>query len=133
MKITKFECEQLNNLISKLKISTVSNTNRVVIIKDKIELSRIVQDIETFKKVTADSLKPDNFEVLILSEDEEVKNVIQKLEQQFNEILIQELNSVIDVEIDMIDIEDYFKIVEENKNLDVLEYEDIFNKLVKKD
>jgi hypothetical protein len=142
VKFTRYEADKyLNEFVGKIKTTALSNDVVYSLVKFKIELTKVIEDINKFRKELIVSIPaPEGFEALrskANSDDasEEDKNEFAKVENEYNsklsEVAIPYFNEVIKLEfIGLSEAE--FKSIIEAKDLDVVfGYEYIYNKLVK--
>lgn len=143
LKASRFEVEQqLNQYIGNIKVEGLSGKAKLALVKLKIELSKIVDAINDFRKKTIESIeKPENFDELKAESEkedatEETKQAYKKIEEEYNkkfaEVAIPYFNEVIDIPFDFISEEDFYTLVEHNEVNVIFGYEYIYNKLVKK-
>lgn len=143
LKASRFEVEQqLNQYIGNIKVEGLSGKAKLALVKLKIELSKIVEEISDFRKKTIESIdKPENFDELKAESEkedatEETKQTYKKMEEEYNkkfaEVAIPYFNEVIDIPFDFISEEDFYTLVEYNEVNVIFGYEYIYNKLVKK-
>lgn len=144
LKATRYEIEQqLNQYIGNIKVEDLSTDSKLALVKLKIELSKVISEIEEFRKKTIDSIeKPDNFDELRENAQKEGatkedKEIWEKVEKEFNdkfvEIALPYFNEVVELPFDYISEEDFYTLVKHNNANLIFGYEYIYNKLVKKD
>lgn len=144
LKATRYEIEQqLNQYIGNIKVEDLSTDSKLALVKLKIELSKVISEIEEFRKKTIDSIeKPDNFDELRENAQKEGatkedKEIWEKVEKEFNnkfvEIALPYFNEVVELPFDYISEEDFYTLVKHNDANLIFGYEYIYNKLVKKD
>lgn len=141
IKASRFEVEQqLNQFVGNLKVEGMSADAKLALVKLKIELSKVMSDIEDFRKKTLDSNKPEKYDELKeLSEKETAtdkdkaafKVVSDEYNKKFGEAAIPYFNTVIDIPFDFISESDFYAIVEHNDINVIFGYEYIYSKLVK--
>ena len=142
IKASRFEVEQqLNQFVGNLKIEGMSADAKLALVKLKIELSKVMSDIEDFRKKTLGSInKPEKYDELKeLSEKENAtdkdkaafKVVSDEYNKKFGEVAIPYFNTVIDIPFDFISESDFYAIVEHNDINVIFGYEYIYSKLVK--
>ena len=142
IKASRFEVEQqLNQFVGNLKIEGMSADAKLALVKLKIELSKIMSDIDDFRKKTLNSInKPERYDELKeLSEKENAtdkdkaafKVVSDEYNKKFGEVAIPYFNTVIDIPFDFISESDFYAIVEHNDINVIFGYEYIYSKLVK--
>ena len=133
---TRFELEQLNQFTSTLKVTGLEKESKVKLIKLKIELGKIVKEIEEFRKTTVDSIKPDGFDELQQDLSEKGKKKFEKeqeeLNKKFQEIMVPYYNVKIGLEFEKLVPDDYYVLVGENELPELGAYEYIYNLLVQK-
>lgn len=143
LKASRFEVEQqLNQYVGSLKVEGLSGKTKLALVKLKIELSKVVKEIEEFRKKTLDSIeKPDNYDELkelAMKEDatKEVKEAWAKAEdeynQKFTEVALPYFNEVVEIPFDFITEDEFYKLVEHNDVNVIFGYEYVYNKLVQK-
>lgn len=143
LKATRYEIDQqLNQYIGNIKVEGLSSEAKLALVKLKIELTKVVEDINEFRKKTLDSIdKPENYEELkeaSQKEDatEEDKEAFKKAEEEFNnkfvEIALPYFNEVVEIPFDFISEKDFYALVQHNDVNVVFGYEYVYNKLVKK-
>lgn len=144
LKATRYEIEQqLNQYIGNIKVEDLSTDSKLALVKLKIELSKVISEIDEFRKKTIDSIeKPDNFDELRENAQKEGatkedKEIWEKVEKEFNdkfvEIALPYFNEVVELPFDYISEEDFYTLVKHNDANLIFGYEYIYNKLVKKD
>lgn len=144
LKATRYEIEQqLNQYIGNIKVEDLSTDSKLALVKLKIELSKVISEIDEFRKKTIDSIeKPDNFDELRENAQKEGatkedKEMWEKVEKEFNdkfvEIALPYFNEVVELPFDYISEEDFYTLVKHNDANLIFGYEYIYNKLVKKD
>ena len=144
LKATRYEIEQqLNQYIGNIKVEDLSTDSKLALVKLKIELSKVITEIDEFRKKTIDSIeKPDNFDELRENAQKEGatkedKEIWEKVEKEFNdkfiEIALPYFNEVVELPFDYISEEDFYTLVKHNDANLIFGYEYIYNKLVKKD
>lgn len=142
MKASRFEIEQqLNQYIGNLKVDELSAEAKLALVKLKLELSKVMEDIDSFRKKAVDSIeKPENFDELREAANkegatEEDKEAFKKVEEEYNkkfaDIALPYFNEIIDVPFDFISIDDFYSLVKNNQVNVVFGYEYIYRKLVK--
>lgn len=142
LKASRFEIEQqLNQYIGNIKVEGLSGKAKLALVKLKIELSKVVSDIEDFRKKTIESLeKPSNYDKLKEKAEKENatekdKEAFKKVENEYNkkfaEVAIPYFNEIITIPFDFISEEDFYTLVEHNEINVIFGYEYIYNKLVK--
>lgn len=140
MTATRFEIEQqLNQAIGSIKANGLAGEIKVKLVKLKIEFSKIIEEIQAFRKTTLDSIdKPDNYEELkakIESGEATIEEQKEFNELPFNkevaDILIPYLNEIVEVDFDGITEDEFWKVVENTDMELVYGYEYLMNKLVK--
>lgn len=140
---SRFEIEQqLNQYIGNLKVEGLNSKTKLALVKLKIELSKIVDEINDFKKKTIDSIeKPENYDKmqeLAQKEDakQEDKDAFSKVEKEYNdklmEVLVPYYNEKVTIPFDHLTEDDFYALVEKNDVNVIFGYEYIYNKLVKK-
>lgn len=144
IEVTRFEVEQLlNTFIGSVKINGLSSEDKIAIIKFKLELSKVIKEIEEFRKTTIDSLeKPEKYDELKESAekegaDEETKKLFKEVETEYNakfsEIAIPYYNASVAIPFEGITEDGFFNIVANNNTeLLVFGYEHLYDKMVKK-
>lgn len=143
LKASRFEVEQqLNQYIGNIKVEGLSKDAKVSLVKLKIELSKIVNEIEDFRKKTIESLeKPANYDKLkekaekenaSAKDKEAFKNAENEYNKKFAEVAIPYFNETITIPFDFISEDDFYILVEHNDVNVIFGYEYIYNKLVKK-
>lgn len=142
LKASRFEIEQqLNQYIGNIKVEGLSGKAKLALVKLKIELSKVVSDIDDFRKKTIESLeKPSNYDKLKEKAEKENatekdKEAFKKVENEYNkkfaEVAIPYFNEIITIPFDFISEEDFYTLVEHNEINVIFGYEYIYNKLVK--
>ena len=142
LKASRFEIEQqLNQYIGNIKVEGLSGKAKLALVKLKIELSKVVSDIDDFRKKTIESLeKPSNYDKLKEKAEKENatekdKEAFKKVENGYNkkfaEVAIPYFNEIITIPFDFISEEDFYTLVEHNEINVIFGYEYIYNKLVK--
>lgn len=142
MKASRFEIEQqLNQYIGNLKVDGLSADAKLALVKLKLELSKVMEDIDAFRKKAVDSIeKPENFDELreaankegATAEDKEAyKKAEEEYNKKFTDIALPYFNEIIDIPFDFISIDDFYNLVKNNEVNVVFGYEYIYRKLVK--
>lgn len=142
LKASRFEVEQqLNNLVSSLKIKDISPEGKLALVRLKIKLTEVKNEIDEFRKTTIESInKPEKLDELkeaASKEDatDEVKNAFRELEDAYNkefaEVAIPYYNDIISIPFNFISEADFDSIVKNNDIDALFGYEYIYNKLVK--
>lgn len=143
LKASRFEIEQqLNQYVGSLKVEGLTSKAKLALVKLKIEMSKIVEDINDFRKKTLESIdKPENYDELkAAAEKEEAtkedKEAWSKVEKEYNEkfaeVALPYFNEVVELPFDFLTEEDFYTLVEHNDVNVVFGYEYVYNKLVKK-
>lgn len=143
LKASRFEIEQqLNQYIGSLKVEGLTSKAKLALVKLKIEMSKVVEDLDNFRKKTLESIdKPENYnELKSAAEKEEAtkedKEAWSKVEKEYNEkfaeVALPYFNEVVELPFDYITEEDFYTLVEHNDVNVVFGYEYVYNKLVKK-
>lgn len=143
LKASRFEIEQqLNQYVGSLKVEGLTSKAKLALVKLKIELSKVVEDLDNFRKKTLESIdKPENYDELkenASKEDatKEDKEAWSKVEKQYNdkfvEVALPYFNETVELPFDYITEEDFYTLVEHNDVNVVFGYEYVYNKLVKK-
>lgn len=143
LKASRFEIEQqLNQYIGSLKVEGLSSKAKLALVKLKIELSKIVEDLDNFRKKTLESIdKPENYDELksaaekeeATKEDKEAWSKVEKeYNEKFAEVALPYFNEVVELPFDFLTEEDFYTLVEHNDVNVVFGYEYVYNKLVKK-
>lgn len=141
LKASRFEIEQqLNQYIGSIKVEGLSNKAKLALVKLKIELSKIVEEISEFRKKTIESIdKPKNFDKLKAAAESDKatakdKEAYNKVEEEYNkkfaDIALPYFNEIVEIPFDFITKEDFYTLVEHNDANVVFGYEYIYNKLV---
>lgn len=143
IKASRFEIEQqLNQFIGNLKVEGMSSKGKLALVKLKIEMSKVIDEIDNFRKKTLASIeKPkdyDKFEEASKKENatDEDKNAFKSLEKEYNdkfaEVAIPYFNDIVTLPFDFISESDFEALVEHNEVNVIFGYEYVYNKLVKK-
>lgn len=143
LKASRYEIEQhLNQYIGNIKIEGLTSKAKLALIKLKLELSKVVEEINEFRKRTVDSItKPENYDELkakaessnATDEDKEAfTKVWNKYNEDFAEIALPYFNEIIEIPFDFISEEDFYTLAEHNDVNVLFGYEYIYNKLVNK-
>lgn len=142
IKATRYEIEsQLNNFVGSIKVNGLDKDCKLALVKLKIKLGEIVEEISEFRKKTVEgTIKPEGYDnlkqkVIYNKATNEEKAEFNKIENEYNkelgDILLPYLNETINVEFDGITEDDFWKIVE-NSEVDIIfGYEYLKKKLVK--
>ena len=142
MKASRLEIEQqLNLYIGSLKIEGLSEEAKVSLVNLKIELSKIVNEINAYRLEVLNTIdKPENFDKyreLANKPDatEEDKANWRKVEEEYNnrfvEVALPYFKEEVDIPFEPISKEDFYTIVKNNDVNIVYGYEYIYNKLVR--
>lgn len=142
LKASRFEIEQqLNPFIGNLKVEGISAEGKLSLVLLKLELSKVIKDIEDFRKTTLESIdKPKNYEELeqaankedATKEDKEAfKKVQDEYNSKFVEVALPYFNEIVDIPFDFISKDDFKEVVKHNDANVVFGYEYVYNKLVK--
>lgn len=143
LKASRFEIEQqLNQYVGSLKVEGLTSKAKLALVKLKIEMSKIVEDINDFRKKTLESIdKPENYDELkATTEKEEAtkedKEAWSKVEKEYNEkfaeVALPYFNEIVELPFDFLTEEDFYTLVEHNDVNVVFGYEYVYNKLVEK-
>jgi hypothetical protein len=144
IEVTRFEVEQLlNTFVGNIKINGLSAEDKIAIIKFKLELSKVIKEIEEFRKTTIESLeKPEKYDELKESAekegaDEETKKLFREVETEYNkkfsEVAIPYYNASVSIPFEGITEDAFFNILTNNNTeLLVFGYEHLYDKMVKK-
>lgn len=131
---TKFELEQLNQFTSTLKVNGLEKESKIKLIKLKIELSKIVKEIDEFRKTTVDSIKPDNYDELQQDLTEKGKRKFEEAQKELNtkfqEIVVPFYNTLVSIEFEKLTPDEYFSLMAENDLPELAGYEYVYNLLV---
>lgn len=142
IKASRFEVEQqLNQFVGNLKVEGMSSKAKLSLVKLKIELSKIMSEIEDFRKKTLDSInKPEKYDELKEASEKEGatdkdKAAFAPLQDEYNkkfgEVAIPYFNTIITIPFDFISETDFYAIVEHNDINVIFGYEYIYSKLVR--
>lgn len=143
LKASRFEIEQqLNQYVGSLKVEGLTSKAKLALVKLKIEMSKIVEDINDFRKKTLESIdKPENYDELksaaekeeATKEDKEAWSKVEKeYNEKFAEVALPYFNEVVELPFGFLTEEDFYTLVEHNDVNVVFGYEYVYNKLVKK-
>ena len=131
---TKFELEQLNQFTSTLKVNGLEKESKIKLIKLKIELSKIVKEIDEFRKTTVDSIKPDNYDELQQDLTEKGKKKFEEVQKELNtkfqEIVVPFYNTQVSIEFEKLTPDEYFSLMADNDLPELSGYEYVYNLLV---
>lgn len=144
LKASRFEIDQqLNQYVGSLKVEGLSGKAKLALVKLKLEMSKVVDEINDFRKKTVESIeKPENYDDLKAAAEkedatQEDKDAWSKVENEYNtkftEVALPYFNEVIELPFDFITKDDFYTLVEHNDVNVVFGYEYIYNKLVKED
>ena len=142
IKASRFEVEQqLNPLIGSLKVKDVSPEAKLSLVHLKLELTKIKNEIDAFRKATIESIdKPEKLDGLkeaAEKEDatDEIKTAFKSLEAEYNkdfaEIAIPYYNTIISIPFSFISENDFDNIVMNNDLEALFGYEYVHDKLVR--
>lgn len=142
IKATRYEIEsQLNNLVGSIKVNGLDKDCKLTLVKLKIKLGEIVEEISEFRKKTVEcTIKPEQYNYLKQKVEDnkatnEEKAEFNKIENEYNkelgDVLLPYLNEIIDVEFDGITEDNFWKIVENSEVEVIFGYEYLKKKLVK--
>ena len=143
LKASRFEIEQqLNQYVGSLKVEGLTSKAKLALVKLKIEMSKVVEDINDFRKKTLESIdKPENYDELksaaereeATKEDKEAWGKVEKeYNEKFAEVALPYFNEVVELPFDFLTEEDFYTLVEHNDVNVVVGYEYVYNKLVRK-
>ena len=143
LKASRFEIEQqLNQYVGSLKVEGLTSKAKLALVKLKIEMSKVVEDINDFRKKTLESIdKPENYDELksaaereeATKEDKEAWGKVEKeYNEKFAEVALPYFNEVVELPFDFLTEEDFYTLVEHNDVNVVFGYEYVYNKLVRK-
>lgn len=143
LKASRFEIEQqLNQYVGSLKVEGLSSKAKLALVKLKLELSKVANEIDDFRKKTLESIdKPENYDKLKEAASKENatkedKEAWSKVEKEFNdkfvEVALPYFNETVELPFDYITEEDFYTLVEHNDVNVIFGYEYVYNKLVKK-
>lgn len=142
LKASRFEIDQqLNQYVGSLKVEGLTSKAKLALVKLKIEMSKVVEDINDFRKKTLESIdKPENYDELksaaekeeATKEDKEAWSKVEKeYNEKFAEVALPYFNEVVELPFDFLTEEDFYTLVEHNDVNVVFGYEYVYNKLVK--
>ena len=142
LKASRFEIEQqLNPFIGNLKVEGISAEGKLSLVLLKLELSKVIKEIESFRETTLKSIeKPENYDELEQAANkenatEEDKEAFKKAQAEYNnkfaEVAIPYFNEIVDIPFDFISKDDFKELVKHNDANVVFGYEYVYNKLVK--
>lgn len=142
LKASRFEIEQeLNQFVGSLKVEGMSSKAKLALVKLKLELSKVVTDIENFRKTTIESIeKPEGYDELKAAAEKEDANAETKAQfelaskaynEKFAEVALPYFNTVVTIPFDYISESDFYAMVEHNDINVIFGYEYIHSKLVK--
>lgn len=143
IKASRFEIEQqLNNLVGSIKVKDMSKDGKLAMVKLKLELSKVMREIEDFRKTTIESInKPEKLDELkeaAAKEDatDEIKAMFKEIETEYNkefaEVAIPYYNNIVSLPFDFISEDDFYTIVSNNDLEALFGYDYLHSKLVKK-
>lgn len=143
LKASRFEIEQqLNQYVGSLKVEGLSSKAKLALVKLKLELSKVANEIDDFRKKTLESInKPENYDELKEAASKENatkedKEAWSKVEKEFNdkfvEVALPYFNETVELPFDYITEEDFYTLVEHNDVNVIFGYEYVYNKLVEK-
>lgn len=143
LKASRFEIEQqLNQYVGSLKVEGLSSKAKLALVKLKLELSKVANEIDDFRKKTLESIdKPENYDKLKEAASKENatkedKEAWSKVEKEFNdkfvEVALPYFNETVELPFDYITEEDFYTLVEHNDVNVIFGYEYVYNKLVEK-
>lgn len=143
LKATRFEVEQqLNQFVGNLKVEGMGAKAKLSLVKLKIQLAKIIEDINDFRKKTVESInKPADYDKLKEESEKEgaaaeLKAKFKAMEEEYNgkfgEVALPFFNEVVSIPFDFITEDDFYSMVEHNDINVIFGYEYIFNKLVQK-
>lgn len=141
IKLSKFEIKVLfNPALDGVKLNDVDKDDRIKLIKFKIELGKIVKELEEFDKTVVESLKDDHYKELEEASNkedatektkEEFKNLQESINKKINECAIEEYNKEVELDFDGISEDTFYKTMSTVDLTALGGYEYIYNKLVK--
>lgn len=141
IKLSKFEIKVLfNPALDGMKLNDVDKEDRVKLIKLKIELGKIVRELEEFEKTLVESFKDDEYKSLEESSNkedateetkEEFKKLQESINKKINECAVEEYNKTVDIDFDGISEDTFYKVASTIDLAALGGYEYIYNKLVK--
>ena len=133
-----------NTALSSIKLNDIDKDEKINLIKLKIELSKITEQIHEFEKTTIESLKTKEYTDLeqtvnsvdASKEDKELFSKMQNdLDKEANAVLLEMYNTIVTVNVNKISEDTFYKIADTLDSvapvtLSGVNY--IYNKLVKK-
>jgi len=129
-KVKFFRGDAINlvNIISKFKINGVQLKSVMALLALKSEFVKLATESREYLNQTIEQLKPDNFE-----EVKEDPEVIKAINEQYAPIEFAYLNEEVEIEAESINVEDLFKMVQGNKDTELLVFELLKNKIGEKE
>lgn len=138
---SKWEVKMLfHPSLSEVKITDVDKEFRANLIKLKIALGKVDEELKEYEKSVIDSLKDEKFTELekeASKEDarEEAKDLFEELKNQVskeaNELLVPKYNETVEIECEKIDEKTFYSIVSSIELTALGGYDYLYKKLVK--
>ena len=130
------EVSVINDFLNTAKFGDVSVETITSLLEFKFALSKIVSDKSEFLKSTYNSLTTDEYKQLSEKEDKteeekkEFEQMSEAINKKLNDIFNKYLANTVDIEIQKIDKEEFYKFCKTNEfTVAVIEF--LYNKIVK--
>ena len=125
-KVKFFRGDAINlvNIIAKFKINGVQLKSVLALMALKSEFAKLAKESSEYLAQTVEQLKPDDFDPA-----KDNKEAIKSINEQYAPIEFAYLNEEVEIEAESINVEDLFKMVQGNKDTELLVFELLKNKI----
>lgn len=125
-KVKFFRGDAINlvNIIAKFKINGVQIKSVLALMALKSEFVKVAKEAREYLNQTVEQLKPDDFD-----NAKDNPEVIKSINEQYAPIEFAYLNEEVEIEAESINVEDLFKMVQGNKDTELLVFELLKNKI----
>jgi len=125
-KVKFFRGDAINlvNIIAKFKINGVQLKSVLALMALKSEFVKLATESREYLNQTVEQLKPDDFDNV-----KDNPEVIKSINEQYAPIEFAYLNEEVEIEAESINVEDLFKMVQGNKDTELLVFELLKNKI----
>lgn len=125
-KVKFFRGDAINlvNIIAKFKINGVQLKSVLALMALKSEFVKLATESREYLNQTVEQLKTDDFDNV-----KDNPEVIKSINEQYAPIEFAYLNEEVEIEAESINVEDLFKMVQGNKDTELLVFELLKNKI----
>ena len=125
-KVKFFRGDAINlvSIIAKFKINGVQLKSVLALMALKSEFVKFATESREYLNQTVEQLKPDDFDNV-----KENPEVIKSINEQYAQIEFAYMNEEVEIEVESINVEDLFKMVQGNKDTELLVFELLKNKI----